>query len=344
MDFDKLSKRKTAPIVLFIALASSADVMARQDPGSSAQAPRLHVELSVREDGTATGVWAAGTAIAIGEEAANKAVREKIPLSRDAAVWLEVIEAAIPHAETRCAELAEMLDIPAFDATVVVGNRASSDGFGWVPNFVGINVEAFAQTYGPPSDGAVDRATRIIAHEYLHLLTYASYPNHRELRSTPFDRALWTIFFEGIGDYVSVSSRWYPDKQGRYSQVTAETLERLEPIFVDRLERLVTAAESEERDLRSGIAMGKFDEKWGSLTFALWLHSEVRRCGEGSALRKVFRLERASVLPLAERYAGASLKPRINDLRKQFGDAKTATDQIIPGCLAPASPPLEDDE
>ena len=212
-----------------------------------------------------------------------------------------------------------MLGIPTIDATVVVGNRASSDGFGWVPSYVGINVEAFVRTYGPPSEGALERATRILAHEYLHLLTYASYPNHLALRTTPFDRALWTIFFEGIGDYVSISSRWYPDANGHYSQVTAETLKRLEPIFVDRLERLFTADESLERELRAGMSMGKFDEKWGSLPFALWLHSEVTQNDEQDTLRTVFIAERDSVLALAEKHIDPALRPRIVALRNLSG-------------------------
>ena len=294
-----------------LALPSFAQTSAAETGGI----PDFELVLSVREDGTATRQWAAGIAIAIGAAAANETIEQRIPLSPNAAAWLDVIEKAIPHAAARGAELAEMLDIPAIDATVVVGNRASSDGFGWVPSYIGINVEAFVRTYGPPSEGALDRATRIMAHEYLHLLTYASYPNHLELRATPLDRALWTIFFEGIGDYVSVSGRWHPDAQGNYSQVTAETLQRLEPIFVDRLERLLTADDSLERELRAGISMGKFDEKWGSLPFALWLHSEVMQKDDQNTLRAVFNSERDSVLALAEKHIDPALRPRITALR-----------------------------
>ena len=71
------------------------------------------------------------------------------------------------------------------------------------------------------------------------------------------------MFFEGIGDYVSVSARWYPDEQGRPSAVAAEALGRLEPILVERLEALVDATPEQESELRRQIAMGKFDQKWG---------------------------------------------------------------------------------
>jgi hypothetical protein len=227
-----------------------------------------------------------------------------------------------------------MLDIEAADATIVVGNRGSSDGFGWVPSFIGINVQAFADTYGEPVEGAVDRMTRIIAHEYLHLLTYANYPNHRELRTTPFDRALWTIFFEGIGDYVSVSSQWLPDGKGNYSPRSARTLMELEPVFVKRLELLAAANGAQEEELRAGISMGKFDKKWGSLPFALWLHNEAVRCGERETMRAVFRMERESVLALAARHIQPELRHRIEALQDSAVRARASieTDSMV--CIA----------
>jgi len=318
---------KSIGILLLFPLALTVSVPAQNVSSTPDYLPTLQLELSVREDGTATQQWASGIAIAIGEEAANEAIGQQIPMSPEAEAWFDAIEAAVPHAESRGADLADFLEIQAFDATVVVGNRASSDGFGWVPNHIGINVEAFAQTYGPPDDGAIDRATRIIAHEYLHLLTYDNYPHHRDLRTTPFDRALWTIFFEGIGDYVSVSSRWLPDKQGDYSVVTAAALERLEPVFVDRLERLADATEADEPALRDRIAMGKFDEKWGSLPFALWLHSEAAVTGEQETLRKVFNLERDGVLALAEKHIGPELRARVRTLRDRVRRRKA--DQVV---------------
>ena len=77
------------------------------------------------------------------------------------------------------------------------------------------------------------------------------------------------MFFEGIGDYVSVSRRWLPDQQSNYSPIAAGTLRKLEPILVERVELLMTANAALEKELRTGISMGKFDEKWGSLPVAL---------------------------------------------------------------------------
>jgi hypothetical protein len=255
-----------------------------------------------------------GIAVAIGRSAADSFAAEAVPLTSDAQAWLDVLRSALPAIADRAAELAVPFGIPAFDATIVAGNRGFSDGFAWVPTHIGINVQEFADVYGPPNEEAQARMTRIVAHEYLHLLTYAYYPNHPELRDTPFARALWTMFHEGIGDYVSVSSRWLPEEDGTYSEMTARTLERLEPIFVERPEALATATPATEGQLRSGIAMGKFDEKWGSLPIALWLHTEAALCGEPNVLDAIMRLGPTAVLPLARHYVAPELRARLDDL------------------------------
>jgi hypothetical protein len=285
--------------------------------GSAAPAPPplFELELCVRPDGTATPTWTDGIAVAIGREAAEAHQRERRPLTPGARAWLEVLREAVPLVAARAPELARPFGIEPFDAVVAAGNRGSSDGFGWVDRFVGINVEAFEESYGLPDDGALDRMVRIVSHEYVHLLTYATFPHQRELRRTPRDRALWTLFHEGIGDYVSISSRWLPDETGSPSPVAARALERLEPILVERLEALATATTEEEPALRAGISMGKFDEKWGSLPVALWLHAEAARRGHDATMTWMVREGPDGVLALALRHAAPELRPRLRALR-----------------------------
>ena len=306
---------------LFLCLLTAQNgVVAQSAPiDTDIRRPGFRLELGVQDDGTATARWAEGVAVAIGAERAELARRQHLPISDEAGAWVNTLEGSVAAAERRSGELAVLLDIEPFNATIVAGNRASSDAFAWLPDHIGINVQAFAETYGPPDDGATDRMVRIVAHEYVHLLTYAHYPDHLQRRQSPLDRALWTMFFEGLGDYVSVSSRWLPDDSGKQSETTVETLERLEPILVARLERLASASESEEPALRRGISMGKFDEKWGSLPVALWLHSEVTQCGETRTLRALLQLERNGVLPLAHRHAAKALLPRIEALAAKNG-------------------------
>lgn len=306
-------------LAILLLVSSHGNAQTPPDGADAAGRPALRLELGVRADGTGTPLWRNGIAVSIGTEAADEAIREPLPLSDNANEWLGVLRSTIAHAERRSGEWAAVLGVAALDATVVAGNRASADAFGWIPDHIGINLQAFADAYGPPDGGAADRMTRILAHEYVHLLTYAHYPDHLERRRSPLDRALWTMFFEGLGDYVSVSSRWLPDKNGGKSATASEALDRLEPILVERLEQFVIADDSQERQLRRGISMGKFDEKWGSLPVALWLHSEVAECEETVTLRAVLNLERDSVLVLARRHAAPELQSRIEALIRQAG-------------------------
>ena len=284
------------------------------------QQPSLTLESGVLDNGTASPAWTEGIAVAIGIDTAEEWRVRNLPMSAEAAAWFDVLQRAIPDISARGAELATLFDVSSINAVIVAGNRGSSDGFGWVPDHIGINVQAMADTYGPPDNGAMDRMTRIAAHEYLHLLTYAYYPEHLDHRRSPIDRALWTIFFEGIGDYVSASSRWLPDDDGNDSPQAAATLAELEPVFVDRLERLFDADETTEHELRVGIASGRFDRKWGSLPFALWLHREVRTAGEAATLRAVMREHKDGVLEFAERHIDPSLRDRIRNLRQALAD------------------------
>ena len=275
----------------------------------------------MREDGTATPTWTAGIAVAIGRDAAEAFARERRPWSDEARAWLDVLADALPDAAARSRVLARPFGLEPFDATVAAGNRGSSDAFGWVPRHIGVNVEAFHEAYGPPDEAALPRMTRIVAHEYVHLLTYARYPDHRERRDTPLNRALWTMFFEGIGDFVSVSERWLPGPDGADSPVAARTLQRLEPILVERLEALAAAAPDAEAELRRGICTGKFDQKWGSLPVALWLHRDAQALGEHRTLETIVDLGRDGVLPLALRHAAPELRPRLAVLARRAREA-----------------------
>lgn len=308
---------QAAARIASLSLLWTAPAVSQDTPG--APVPTFELELCVRQDGTATPTWTEGIAIDLGREAAESLARERRPLTPVARAWLEVLEMALPGVSARAPELASLFGLEAFGATVAAGNRGSSDAFGWVPTYIGVNLEAFGESYGPPDDEALGRMTRILAHEYLHLLTYAFYPDHRDYRHTPLNRALWTMFFEGIGDYISVSRRWLPAGNGEYSPVSAKTLGRLEPILVARLEALVSATPEEEAELRRNISMGKFDRKWGSLPVALWLHSEAAVRGEREVMEGMIRLGPDGVLPLALRHAAPELRPRLGEVARAAG-------------------------
>jgi hypothetical protein len=303
--------RFRAPALAVLALAGGA-CHARTGPEPAVEPPpRLVLEVCVRADGTASETWTEGIAVALGWDEARALAVQSRPLTPEARAWLGVLADALPRVAARTPALAEPFGIPPLDAVVAAGDRGSSDGFGWAPDHIGINVQAFHEAYGAPDAAAVERMQRIVAHEYVHLLTYAAYPHHATLRQTPFARALWTLFFEGIGDYVSLSARWEPAADGTHSAVASATLARLEPVLVSRMEALAQATPAEEDALRAGISMGKFDEKWGSLPVALWLRREAALRGEREVLAETVRLGPDAVLPLALRQAAPELRPRL---------------------------------
>lgn len=294
--------------------------------------PQIELSVSVRQDGTAESLWAEGSATQVGVEEAERLVRARLPLSSFAADWLNVLDQSAHEFATRFRKIADRFDVEPINAVIVAGNRGSSDAFGWLPNYIGINVQAFADAYGPPDSESADRLGRIAAHEYLHLLTYAHYPDHERYRQTPIDRALWTMFFEGIGDFVSVSARWLPNQNGDDSPAASEALAILEPLLVERLERLVDATETEEPALRENIASGRFDRKWGSLPVALWLHREARACGDEATLRAALRLQRRGVLALAERNVDDRYRHRISNIRQRLEARGPGYAAVRAGC------------
>ena len=77
---------------------------------------------------------------------------------------------------------------------------------------------------------------------------------------------------------------------------------------------LAEATPEQERSLRKGLAMGKFDQKWGSLPVALWLHREAVKTSQQELLAAMIRDHRESVLPLAARHIAPELRGRIEAL------------------------------
>jgi len=300
-----------SPIGLFVALLFGLVACSGPDPDTSSL---LRMEIGVDHDGVASPTWIAGMATGMDPAQAAALGAESHPFTATERAWIVVLERALPVVVARADELAEPFRIEPFPMIVTVGNRSGRDGFGWKPDHLAIDVEAFTAVYGSPDEDALDRMQRILAHEYVHLLTYAAFRDRQVKSATPLDRALWTMFFEGMVDYYSASKRWRPGSDGRDSPASAEALARLEPVLVERLEALASASPSDEPALREGISMGRFDHHWGSLPVAIWLHKEARQRGSRVVLQEYVSLGRAGILPLALRHVAPELRPRVSAL------------------------------
>jgi hypothetical protein len=155
-----------------------------------------------------------------------------------------------------------------------------------------------------------NRIQRILSHEYTHLLTNLRLKNHPVKRSNPLERALFTAWFEGLGNYYSLSSKWFtPDK--KLSKKAITLLNSLAPVFVDRLIKLSkTTDKAEEMKLRKGLSEGSFQKKWGAVTTALWLMKDTE-CNN-LKLKKWIKAGPAGVLLLAEKYLPNHLKEKLH--------------------------------
>src|SRR5262245_31468703 len=76
---------------------------------------------------------------------------------------------------------------------------------------------------------------------------------HPQPVSTPLERALWAMAREGLGNLRSLSETWV-GPGGELTPLARETLAELEPILVERLEKLARATDEEERELTAGLS------------------------------------------------------------------------------------------
>ncbi len=132
---------------------------------------------------------------------------------------------------------------------------------------------------------------------------------HRVPRDTPLERALWTCFHEGLGNYRSLSEKWRTP-EGALTDHARAALARLEPIFVEKMAALTLASNAaQEEQLLAGIDRGRFDQKWGAVTVALWLADEAR--GDDRNLKAWVNAGPAGVLTLARRHLSPDRAPKL---------------------------------
>jgi hypothetical protein len=113
---------------------------------------------------------------------------------------------------------------------------------------------------------------------------------------------------EGLGNFRSLSETWVGPR-GELTPLARATLNDLDPILVERLEKLAHATTEEESALTAGLSRGPFREKWGALPVALWLAEESR--GDDQLLRPFVSSGSSGVLALARRQLPPGLARRL---------------------------------
>ena len=116
-----------------------------------------------------------------------------------------------------------------------------------------------------------EQVLRVIAHEYAHLLSKAQFKFHKKKNLK--EKVFQDLFYEGIGHYFSLSEKW-KGKDGGLSKFARTKLESLETTLKQKL-ILLEEGKAMNEDFKT-MNIGKFQEKWGALTVALWLLDETK--------------------------------------------------------------------
>lgn len=195
------------------------------------------------------------------------------PFEMTEKLWLAQLSKLVPVWETQRQKVEKAfpsIEIPK-KVEIVVGNQGGDDAFSIEDHFIGVDLSKWVANFGPPKDETdSNRMIRILNHEYAHLLTKAWLQKHPQDLSTPYSRALFEMFYEGIGNYFSLSDNWV-SSEGEFTDRASKTLEVLVPILKERLEKLKVDEGINEKNLIQGLSNGSFERKWGALPVALWL-------------------------------------------------------------------------
>lgn len=296
-------------MVKYIVLVLATTIACSQDTKSIPHPPVvIEVKLAMSDDSAATSAWIE-TIRHWHEEDELAAIRaSKKELSDEEALWADLIKGKVSTWLT----MIDSLQIPFRAVTppdtvaILLGNVGGEDAFVNSDATICFGLNKLHSLYGSASTPANNnRIDRFFAHEFTHLLQKAWRKKHGLELETPFELALWDCLAEGLGNYRSLSDQWIL-AGGKLTPHAQEVLQRLQPIFVQRISALEHASKEEAEPLLKGLSMGPFDQKWGALTVALWLAQEAK--GDDHNLQKWVEAGPAGVLDLARKYLPDDLK------------------------------------
>jgi len=188
---------------------------------------------------------------------------------------------------------------------ILLGTIGGEDAFTPSNSEIAFDLSRLYDIYGPATDVENEnRIDRFYAHEVTHLLHKAWQTDHVVTLQSPLDVALWDCLVEGLGNYRSLSAKWVSG-DGELTEHAHATLDRLQPILVERLVALSTSTDEQAAPLMQGLSSGPFADKWGALTTALWLAQEA--AGDPVALQPWVEAGPAGILELARTHLPDSL-------------------------------------
>lgn len=293
-----------APACLLIAAVSLPAVpLLPQTPA----APTVTVVHGTAADGRATDLWLAILRRRLAAQAYDSVAPLIRPLLPEERGWAGLIETRARAWPAEVAPLEALFPgIRSRPIQVVLGNRGAEDAFTHDSLSIGFDLAALVRAYGPASaaDNA-ERLDRFFRHEAIHTLQKRWLAQHPFPVGAPMDMALLDIWLEGLGNYYSLSRRWYPGPDRAPSALSAQTLAVLEPRFLARMAALACADSDSALPLLADLSAGPFAQKWGALPAALWLLAE--QGADPSALQRFVADGPAGVWQLAQRHLSSEL-------------------------------------
>lgn len=217
-------------------------------------------------------------------------------------LWYRQFISTIPKWEKR----RKALELPFLEVSrpdkleLIFANRGGSDGFSFGLRYIGIDLQKWVENYGSiPAPNAGDRISRILSHEYTHLLT-RKWAIQNSIKPSSFqEKVLYELFYEGLGNYYSLSNKWVTEN-GSLTITAQKTLVKLVPTLRKKLKSVLLG--SQDKELVKGMSTGPFSKKWGALPIALWLSKETGR--SPLKLREWVEKGPKGTLELLFKYAG----------------------------------------
>ncbi len=305
----QLTKRNRSGALFAMLLAVSALAFTEARDLTPAIKPiALIVKLGISEEGGVTAEWSEAIRDRHSREELSKIAASITRLSSEEALWADLIKRKVPS----WSEMIDSLRLP-FQAiappdtiAILLGNLGGDDAFVFSSATICFDLNKLHRQYGAAATTVNgDRIDRFFAHEFTHVL-HKAWRKKRGLElKSPFEDALWACLTEGLGNYRSLSEKWIMPG-GKLTPHARDVLQRLQPIFVQRLSALEQATAEEAAPLLVGLSRGPFDQKWGALTVALWLAQEAQ--GDDRNLQKWVEAGLSGVLLLAQKYLPENLK------------------------------------
>jgi hypothetical protein len=277
---------------------------------NSTQKYQFTFERGVDESGRPTKVWIDVVQDQFSKEELDHIANTKKKLSDSEIEWANLIQSKLPSWEKQLDDIAipfSGIQMPD-KISVVAGNYGKVDAFASkeIETKIFLNLSILVREYGnAATQENKDRIDRLFAHEFTHLLHYQWFKKNPYIAGTPLEKALEKCLVEGIGHYRSISSKWR-DNDGHITNHAEKTLMLLEPVFVQRLIAINNATDTEVAEFMQGLSMGRFNEKWGALTVALWFVKES--AGDDKNLIKWINYGPNGILTLALKHLPVELK------------------------------------